>query len=105
MIFAYLFAISLQAGDVVNTVLPQAIFPIDHKHRTSDIVQAYDLLRKDKPTLKIALRTSGGVIFANVTELSAASGGTLLFVKNLSQQGAKYTILPVEEVAEINYSN
>jgi hypothetical protein len=104
-IFVCLAAISLQAAEPLTTSLPQAIFPIDHTRRTSDIVQAYDLLRKDKPTLKIALRTSSGAIYANVTELSAASGGTLLFVKNLSQQGSKYTILPVEEVAEINYSN
>jgi hypothetical protein len=102
LILACLAAISLQAAE---PVLPKAIFPIDHTRRTSDFVQAYDLLRKDKPTLKITLRTSSGAVFANVTELTAASGGTLLFVKNLSQQGSKYTILPVEEVAEINYSN
>lgn len=100
LILACVAAISLQA-----TELPKAIFPIDHLHRTADIVQAYDLLKRDKPTLKITLRTTTGAVYANVTELTAASGGTLLFVKNLSQQGSKYTILPIEEVAEINYSN
>ncbi len=99
-LLACLTAMSLHA-----TELPKAIFPIDHKQRTADIVQAYELLKKDKPTLKIALRTTAGAIYANVSELTSASGGTLLFVKNISQQGSKYTILPVEEVAEINYSN
>ena len=65
----------------------------------------YELLKKDKPTLKISLRTTAGVIYTNISELTAASGGTLLFVKNISQQGSKYTVLPVEEVAEINYSS
>jgi hypothetical protein len=101
LLFLCLAVFALHADEA----LPKAIFPIDHKNRSSDILQAYELLRKDKPTLKITLRTSAGTVYANVTELTAASGGTLLFVKNLSQQGAKYTILPVEEVAEINYSN
>ncbi len=104
-IFICFAAISLQAEETPSIPLPKAIFPIDHTRRTADMFQAYDVLKKDKPTLKIALRTTSGAIYANVTELMAASGGTLLFVKNLSQQGSKYTILPVEEIAEINYSN
>jgi hypothetical protein len=104
-IFICLATSILHAEEPLISSLPKAIFPIDHVRRTSDIVQAYEVLKKDKPTLKIALRTTSGAIHANVTELVAAAGGTLLFVKNLSQQGSKYTILPVEEVAEINYSN
>jgi UDP-N-acetylenolpyruvoylglucosamine reductase len=105
LIATSLYAEETSIIDSLNQILPKTVFSIDHKHRTKDIIQAYDLLKREKPTLKVALRTTEGSFFENVTELTAASGGTLLFVKNLSKHGSKYTILPVEEIAEINYSN
>ena len=76
---------------------------VDPKARANDYIQVFDLLRKEKPTLKIMVRTQEG-IFSNVTDMSVTHGGTLLIVKVLTNQGIKVQIVPVEEMMEINYS-
>ncbi len=81
----------------------KSIMIVDPKARANDYVQAFDLLHKDKPTLKMMVRTAGA-LFQNVTELSASPGGTLLYLRVLSNQGMKIQIVPVEEMMEINYS-
>jgi hypothetical protein len=78
----------------------KSIIVVDPKARSSDYVQVFDLLRKDKPTLKINVRTSGAAI-SNVTDISATQGGTLLLLR---VAGSKYQIVPVEQIEEIGYS-
>jgi hypothetical protein len=82
----------------------KSILVIEPKSRANDWVQAFDLLRRDKPTLKIMIRTYSGMTLANVTDLTVAHGGTLFIVRVLSNQGSKYQILPVEEIVEVAYS-
>jgi len=82
----------------------RAIFPIDPKGRANDLIQAFDLLRKEKPTLKITLRTMSGMVFTNVSEVSAAANGTILFIKYLSNQGTKTQMVLIEEILEVSYS-
>lgn len=83
----------------------RSVIVLDPKVRASDYIQAFDYLRKDKPTLKIVILTTSGVIYYNVTDLSITKGGTLFLVKFLSNQGSKTQILPVEEIVEIAYSS
>ncbi len=79
-------------------------YTIDPKQRSADFIQAYDLLRKEKPTFKISIRTSNSMVLANIVDLSAASAGTLLFVKIQSNTGPKTVVIPVEELTEMFYS-
>lgn len=81
----------------------KSVILIDPKARAMDYVQAFDLLHKDKPTQKIMVRTMGSV-FMNVTEMSTSTGGTLLFLKLLSNQGMRTQMVPVEQLMEITYS-
>lgn len=81
----------------------KSVIVIDPKMRAADYAQAFDFLRRDKPSLKISIRTAD-MTFSNVTELSPTKGGTLLFIKFLSNQGAKTHIIPVEDIMEISYS-
>jgi len=81
----------------------KSVLFIEPKNRASDYVQAFELLRKDKPILKVALRTTGGSTL-NISELTASSNGTLLFVKVAGNSGSKYLIIPIEEIMEIAYS-
>ena len=76
---------------------------IDPKQRAKDYIQAFELLRKEKPALKVNAQTTTGTL-ANISELSAADNGTLLFIKVPSNQGTKYSIVPIEELQEIVYS-
>jgi hypothetical protein len=96
---------TLPAAPMVSSMSDSKSFMmIDPKVRANDYVQAFDLLRRDKPTLKIVLRTSSGMTYFNVTDLSITHGGTLFLVKFLSNQGSKTQILPVEEIVELAYS-
>jgi len=76
---------------------------IDPKSRAHDYTQAFELLRREKPTLKINIKTASGLL-ANVSELLAAENGTLLLVKVPFTQGTKFLIVPIEDVQEIAYS-
>jgi len=117
-IFFLLIASALFAQDASKQAAPQqmptipaaaastnekSILMIEPKMRAADFVQAFDLLRKDKPTLQLMLRTSNNLIM-NVTDVTAASSGTLLFVKVLSNQGTRIQVVPIEEMMEITYS-
>lgn len=76
---------------------------IDPKSRAHDFVQAFELLRREKPATKINIQTPNGPI-ANIQELSVADNGTLMMVKVPFTQGTKYVIVPIEDIQEIAYS-
>ncbi len=109
--YIFLFAAALAAEEAPKPAVPavaaatndKSIMIVDPKMRANDYVQAFDLLKKDKPTLKMIVRTSGAIL-QNVTELTAAPGGTLLYARLFSNQGAKIQIIPIEEMREISYS-
>lgn len=96
-------ASSAQAPVAAMDEQGRSVMIIDPKARAADFAQAFDFLRKDKPTLKIMVRTLDARIL-NVTDVTASAGGTLLMIKILSSQGVKTQILPVEQIMEINYS-
>ena len=91
------------AAAVVAPEVDKSVLFIDPKSRAADYVQAFELLRKDKPSIKINLRAAGGTNL-NISELTASSSGTLLFAKVPSNSGSKYLIVPIEEILEIAYS-
>jgi hypothetical protein len=76
---------------------------IEPKARAQDYREAFELLRKEKPTVKINIQTSTGTL-ANVSDLSAAANGTLMLVKVPFPQGTKYLIVPIEDIKEVAYS-
>lgn len=76
---------------------------IDPKMRAQDYTQAFELLRREKPTLKINIQTSSGLI-GNVSELTVSDNGTLLMLKVPFSQGTKYQIVAIEDIKEISYS-
>lgn len=81
----------------------KSMIVIDSKARANDYVQAFDFLRKDKPTFRIMIRTND-TVYTGVTDVSVAAGGTLLMIKVPSNQGIRTQIVPVEQIMEINYS-
>jgi hypothetical protein len=76
---------------------------IEPKARAQDYTQAFELLRRERPTLKINIQTSNGTL-GNVAELSSADNGTLMLIKIPFSQGSKYLIVPIEDIKEIAYS-
>lgn len=80
-----------------------SVIVIDPKARAKDLTQAFAMLRKEKPSLRISVATVHGVL-NGVTDLQASSGGTLIILKLLSSQGSQTNIIPVEQIVEIGYS-
>ncbi len=76
---------------------------IDPKARAQDYREAFELLRREKPSLKINIQTASGPV-ANVQDLSSAGNGTLMLLKIPFSQGTKYLIVPIEEIKEVAYS-
>ncbi len=83
----------------------KSVIMIDPKARAADFVQAFDILRKDKPTLKISIKIANGMNLNSVSDVIATQGGTLLMIKYSSSSGLKYQIVPVEDIVEIAYSS
>jgi len=92
------------AAAPASTMMNRSIIMIDPKGRANDYVQAFDFLRKDKPTLKIMVRIMNNMTLANVTEITPMQSGTLLIIKFMSNSGSKVQIVPIEEIMELNYS-
>jgi hypothetical protein len=90
-------------GAAAAVIDNKSVMLIDPKARSNDYAQAFDFLRKDRPTLKILIRTTQA-LFMGVTEVAASSSGTLLTIKTLSNQGVKTHFVPIEQILEINYS-
>lgn len=81
----------------------KSVIVIEPKSRAADFLHAFDLLRKDKPTLKITIRTTNAML-GNVSEVVVSPNGTLLMIKYASSTGTKYQVVPIEELVEIGYS-
>ena len=110
--FSLLFALALpilaqektkEASDMAASMGAKSVIVIEPKMRATDFAQAFDFLRKDKPSQKIVVQTENGML-VNVTEVTPSSGGTLLFIKMLSNQGVRTSIIPIEKIMEITYS-
>lgn len=80
-----------------------SVIVIDPKARSKDLAQAFSILRKDKPSLRITVATTNGIL-NGVTEVVPSEGGTLVLIKMLSAQGSQTAILPVEQIMEIGYT-
>lgn len=89
-------AVSMKGSD-------KSVIIIDPKMRAKDLVQAYSILRKEKPTLKVMVETTTGSLMG-VSDISASDGGTLLLIKMMTNQGIRTHIVPVEQIMEIAYS-
>ena len=81
----------------------KTLMMIDPKDRAKDYLYAFDLLKKDKPSLKMMIRTPHAT-YNNISELVLSPQGTLIIIKNLSNQGSKIQIIPIEDMVEVNYS-
>lgn len=80
-----------------------SVLLIDPQARAEDLVSAFQLLHREKPTLKLSIYTNEEII-SNVIDLKASKKGTLLFLRVLSNKGSQIVVVPVEQVKEIGYS-
>jgi hypothetical protein len=81
-----------------STVVMQA------KARADDIVKAYDLFKRDKPTFRISVHTYSGQILSNILDITALPNGTFLLIKLSAQQGTKMQLVPVDDFQDLFYA-
>lgn len=77
---------------------------IEAKARSEDILRAYDLLKKEKPTLKISARTYSGQTLNNIVDMTAMPNGTLLLFRISSTQGVKNQFVSVDDLLDLFYT-
>jgi hypothetical protein len=76
---------------------------IEAKARAEDIMKAYDMMKKEKPTLRIAAHTENGPVLANIVDITIMPNGTWLLFRLSSSQGTKNQFVSVDDVIDLYY--
>jgi hypothetical protein len=82
----------------------RSVLVMEAKARAEDILKAYDLLKKEKPTLKISAKTYSGQVLSNIVDIIAMPNGTMLLFRLSSTQGLKNQMISVDDILELFYS-
>lgn len=80
-----------------TTILIQA------KARADDLVQAFEMFKKEKPTFRIAARLSNGSTLSDILELTAMPNGTLFIAKTSTSMGQKSQIISVDDIVDFYF--
>lgn len=76
---------------------------IDPKMRALDYQQAYETLRKEKPSNKVCITLMNGSIFSNIIEMQRMANSTLFLIRYNSPQGIKIQAVELELIQSIGY--
>lgn len=97
--------LSLNAEEVHKQTLNQAknSLIIDPKMRALDYQQAYETLRKEKPSNKVCVTLMNGLVFSNIIEMQRMANSTLFLIRYNSPQGIKIQAVELELIQSIGY--
>lgn len=76
---------------------------IDPAMRATDYQQAYEALRKEKPSNKVCLTLLNGAMLTNIIEMQKMASGTLFLIRYNSPQGIKIQAVELESIEGIGY--
>jgi len=76
---------------------------IDPTLRALDYQQAYETLRKEKPSNKVCITLVNGTNLTNITEMQKMSSSTLFLIRYNSPQGLKIQVVELEAILGIGY--
>lgn len=76
---------------------------IDPTMRALDYQQAYETLRKEKPSNKVCITLLDGSILSNIIEMQKMSSSTLFLIRYNSPQGIKIQAVELETIVGIGY--
>ncbi len=89
---------SMQSPAMMND---QAMLTIDAKSRLQDLLQAYDLLKKERGSPKVFLVLKNGEKLSPIVELTAMNNQTLLLVRYGTGQGTQLRVLAIEDLDSV----
>jgi hypothetical protein len=109
-IFSFIcFTISLMAeqNSLLNTKVAASsnqkdVILIEPSKRAQDFMQAYEILKKGKSPQSIFFHISNGSVISNVLEMTSMNNGTLLLFKITTNTGAKFELIPIENLLSIS---
>jgi hypothetical protein len=76
---------------------------IDPTLRALDYQQAFEALRKEKPSHKVCVSLENGTVFSHIIEMQRMTNGTLFLLRYNSPQGIKLQVVELESIINIGY--
>ncbi len=76
---------------------------IDPTMRALDYQQAYETLRKEKPSNKVCISLLNGSSLSNIIEMQKMANSTLFLIRYNSPQGIKIQAVELESIIGIGY--
>ncbi len=76
---------------------------IDPTLRALDYQQAYETLRKEKPSNKVCITLLDGLVLSNIIEMQKMSNSTLFLIRYNTPQGIKIQAVELETILGIGY--
>ena len=77
---------------------------VNLKERSNDYKEAFESLKKEKGVGKVYFQTTNGATITNIIDMTVTGNGHLILFKFNSNQGIKYQVVPVEQIAALSYS-
>lgn len=76
---------------------------IDPTMRALDYQQAYETLKKEKPSNKVCITLVNGSTLSNIIEMQKMASSTLFLIRYNSPQGIKVQAVELESIVGIGY--
>jgi hypothetical protein len=74
---------------------------IDPKLRAMDYQQAFELLRKEKTSGKVAFELANGKAISNIIDLTLMGNGTMILFRYNTPQGIQFQIVNLEDIVSL----
>lgn len=90
-------------SELPPSAIDKSTIVIQPKARADDLVKAYEMFKKEKPTYRISARLANGQILGNLIELTPMPNGTLFVVKSTTAIGTNTQVFSVDEIIDFFY--
>ncbi len=78
--------------------VPRSFIQLTAKERSSDYIEAFNMLKREKGTDKVFFHLIDGSSISGIVEVSPTSQNTLLFLRYNSPQGVQVRVVPLETI-------
>ncbi len=79
----------------------KGIMAIDPKLRSADLMQAFEVLRREKTTAKVIFQLANGKLLSNIIEMSLMTNGSIILFRYNTPQGIQLQVVPTEEIVSL----
>lgn len=80
---------------------PRSFLQLTAKERSTDYIEAFNLLKKEKGTDKVVFHFLDGSTISGIVDIQPTSQNTLLFFRYNSNAGVQIKVMPLETIVGI----